>query len=271
MTTFNKTLLILLLPLMGVSHAALIYDEDFSGFTTGNIDGQSSWDVSGASTTAYQIETGGLSYTNGDVNHSGGGQNVKANTGGNELAAFVNFGSRSDDELYFSFLFDQNENFFLVGLTEGSITGGGATPAGGAARFRGGSDESRGRLLDSSSNSEFGGSVTTSGQTILYVGRISKSTPGAANNYDDMSFLVNPSSLDEGSQTWTDIGSPFDTGLSSLDTFYFRGPNENADHGIDMLRVGTTFDDVVIPEPSTLALVSLFLGAAMVVQMRQRR
>ena len=248
--------------------ASVIYNEDFSGFTTGNIDGQSGWNVSGSSTTAFEIVDGGLSYSNGDVSHQGGSQNVKANTGGNEFAAFVNFGSRSDDELYFSFLFNPNENFFLVGLTEGSISGGGVNPAGGAARFN--QENSRGRLFDSSSNnSEFGD--IASGSNILYVGKISKSVSGAGENYDTMSFMVNPDSLVEGggSNTWTNIGSTFDTGLSSLDTFYFRGPNETGDHGIDMLRVGTTFGDVVVPEPSTYAGIFGFVALGFVVSRRK--
>ena len=274
MNTFTKSLLILLLPLMGVSHAALIYDESFESFDAGDVAGQGNWsftDTGSTETTSHKINTtGGLSYSGGAVNHSGGSNFLRTTDKGEDWAS-VTFSSQNGDEIYLSFLAKNPGGWFhTLGLSDDVPTSATGLPMGGST-FNG--TEARARIgsnvFGGSNDSGNVGDLEHNGNTVLYVGKLWKSTSGASETYDRFSYTINPTTLTEPA-SWNFTAST-DTGLASADTILLRSGNNKVDFETDMLRVGTTYDAVVIPEPGTLALMGIFLGAAVMVTMKRRR
>lgn len=273
----TKTLALLLLPLVGVSQAAVILEEDFESFTAGDLHNQGDWTVTSIATTTttnHVVDTtGGLSYSGGAVNHSGGSNLINTSLGAEEYA-YTDFASQNGDAVYMSFLLNRTDGgFFMLGLKNGAPTST-SNLAGAGGRF--GVTDVRARIgsnVFNSSNRDVAETTPATehgSETILYVGKLFKSTSGTAQNYDRFSFTMNPTSLSEPT-TWDATGS-FDTGLNSVDTLWFRGPAEsNADWEVDMLRVGTTYDAVVVPEPGNFALISALLLGAMAVARRRRR
>lgn len=271
--------LLLLTPLL--SRGAVIYTEDFSGYDTGNIGGQNDWVVSGTSTTQHVIASSGLSWTSpsGAVSHNGGANSINT-LGGTEQYASVGIGTRTDDSIYFSFLVRRNTDggqFFMLGLTQGALpeTGGNVAGAGGYFTRANLNNAGGGRI---GSNVFSGGTRSEAGiftllgdgdggpgPTALYVGKLTKTDPSG--NYNSLSFTINPDSTMESALTWTNL--TFETGLDSVDRLWFRTSGSTENLSIDMLRVGTTFDTVVIPEPGTLVLMGIALGSLLLFRRRR--
>jgi hypothetical protein len=247
----------------GVVRADVLISENFSGFDTGNIDGQNGWSVSGNSESQHTIISGGLSFTSGDVVHNGGTQKIRIN-GTTQQYASTTFTSQGGD-IYFSFLFSHVAgNFFMLGLTEGAPTD--ASNLAGAGVLRDNEPRVGGRIGSNVFSPDTRvDSTNVAFSTGLIVGKLSKSD--SEKNYDTFSFLVNPNSLDE-PETWTRTITR-DTGLENVDTLWFRaGSSGTQTFHVDMIRVGTTFDAVVIPEPGTLALVGIALGSLLLFRRR---
>lgn len=82
-----------------------------------------------------------------------------------------------------------------------------------------------------------------------------------------MEFFLNPTSLTEPAPTVTDVES---AGFDSFSYFTIRALGIEADdrYFFDELRIGTSFADVVIPEPSSALLG---LGAFGLAALRRRR
>lgn len=272
----NKTKLFVLLasPLLpfALSQAqTILLAEDFADFSEGNIHGQNGWTVSGGSETQHQIETtGGLSFESGPVSHLGGDNLVRID-GGSEQYASVNFGAQSGESLYLSFLFNRDGgNFFMLGFTEGDLPASGGEVAGAGGRFSSNAVSARigSNVFASGTRDEVGEGIAHGSETILYVGKLFKSGE-SGDNYDRFAFAVNPASLSEPSE-WAFTGE-FDTGLASVDTLWFRGGGEaSTDFAVDVLRVGTSYDAVVIPEPSTYAALVGLLALAFAAYRRRR-
>jgi hypothetical protein len=238
--------------LIGSAHGTLIYSENFNSLDAGALDGQAGFSVATGNAT-YNVAAGGLTYTNGPVSHGGSGNQLNLVGGSNENPASVGFTEQTGD-VYFSFLFQATGTdtfmWFAVSDDNDFNNSGGAVVG-----WTGGNNALMGRLRD-------GANQTTSGtagayvndQTYLAVGRLSKSDPSG--NYDTFSVLLNPNSLTEPA-AWGQTVTR-DIGISSVDTLVFRAGN-SADYAysVDDFRVGTSFDAVVIPEPSTLVLMGL--------------
>jgi hypothetical protein len=98
------------------------------------------------------------------------------------------------------------------------------------------------------------------GQTYFVVGRLSKSTPGAANRFDRFALWIDPSAVDP----TPDATSAFTGSLTSFGMLGVRSANLDADDDVlfDNVSYGTTWSDVVpVPEPDTALLLALGLAA----------
>ena len=103
-----------------------------------------------------------------------------------------------------------------------------------------------------SGDSDFSSVLAQNATTYLLVGRFEKV---ASANYNQMSLWVNPSSLTETAPLTTSI---FNSGTPDLDFLTMRTAGLSGDtYFFDELRIGTTFDAVVVPEPSTWILCGL--------------
>lgn len=267
--------LLLLTPYL--SRGAVIYTEDFStGYTAGNIHGQNGWVVSGASTTQHTIHISpGLSWTSpsGAVSHNGGDNSVLV-VGGTEQYASVGIGSRTDETIYFSFLLRRNEEagqFFMLGLTRGALptNAGSVAGAGGFVQRHDGSGGGRigSNVFNSGTRAEALNFGLPGDTTALFVGRLTKTDPNG--NYNQLSYAFNPDTLTESEVSWMDLTFNNTTGLNSVDRLWFRAGGGTENFSVDMLRVGTTFDTVLIPEPGTLVLVGIALGSLLLFRRRR--
>lgn len=243
----------------------ILYVQDFNSLDDGALDGQAGFSVASGNAT-YTVTEGGLSYTNGPVVHTGTGNHLALVGHSNENPASVGFTEQTSD-VYFSFLFQATGSATFLWMAfsdDADFNSSGAAIAG----FDGSNRAVFGRLRDGGGNNT--NSTTAGGwdfnDTYLVVGRLSKSDPNG--NYDSLSVLLDPDSLSEPA-TWgaTVTG---DIGIDSLDTLVFRvGGSSNYRYNIDMLRVGESFDAVVIPEPRLYAPLAGLLALALVLRRRR--
>ena len=269
----TRILALLLLPLAGVSQAAVILDQDFESFSAGDVAGQGNWtftDVAVDSNDSnHVIETsGGLSYSSGSVNHSGGSNFLRTDGPGEDFAS-VTFASQDADAIYLSFLAENvGDRFHTLGLSDSVPTSTTGFPMGGS-QFNGANAWARIGSDVFGSSDDRQGTLEHNGDLVLYVGKLFKSTPGPTENYDSFSYLLNPTTLTEPTSWHATAVS--DTGFASVDTLLLRGAAESStDFKMDMIRVGDTYDAVVVPEPGNFALISaLFLGAVAVARRRR--
>jgi hypothetical protein len=84
--------------------------------------------------------------------------------------------------------------------------------------------------------------------TFLMVMKVSK--VGGSANYNQLDFFLNPSSRTE--PTLPTLSRTADSGQSTLNTFRVRSARLDAGDSylVDELKIGTTFSDVVVPEPA---------------------
>lgn len=112
--------------------------------------------------------------------------------------------------------------------------------------------------------------AATSGTNYLVVGRLSKSVPGAANNYDSFALWVNPSA---GAANSPDATATLGVGLSSFTTVGVRTTTLDTGDSIlfDYLSLSTTYSDAIgaVPEPGSMMLLAS--GGALLLFLRRRR
>jgi len=98
------------------------------------------------------------------------------------------------------------------------------------------------------------------GQTYYVVGRLSKSTPGAANPFDRFALWIDPAAVDP----TPDAISAFTGSIASFGMLGIRTANLDLDDDLyfDAVRYGTAWNDVVLlaPEPASGALLALGLA-----------
>jgi hypothetical protein len=257
-------LFVLLFALTGASSATTLAREDF-GYAYGELDGQSggvgfagAWTADTAATEVADPGTA-LSYAGGaELIH--GGAEALLITGDNNNLAFRDLASAiSADEIFVGFLFRYvgalDDNDFAALWHDNSGTGthtsqptigikanqeDGSGPEDVMARIEGGSEA---YFMDLSP-----------GQTYFILGRLFKSSPGAANDYDRFDLWVNPTAGDSGSPDATSSGGG---NTSSFGTIGLRGVNIDGGDSfwIDEIRYASTFESATAPEPSSSLLV----------------
>lgn len=270
---------LLALAVMAPLHGAPLLSENFENLNTGALNGQGGWSAAGELTVA----TGGLSYSNGDINIAGGTHHA-VSTGANvQGAAFNTFASQSG-EVWFSLTLNvsttNNSNRFWFHVSDdadlndsGVIgqTNSSSTALHGGVRI-GSSQES------TNTGVSLGGNL---GTTFFVVGRYFQSETGGTStvgDYDSMEVWVNPDSTTLG----TGVASSFTTGsgiIGGIDTFALSALGGGATILWDNLLVGTSQADVLdvyastIPEPSSFAALGglAALGLAVAGRRRNRR
>lgn len=253
----------------GVTQAALIATESFEDYAPGDgLDGKSggsgswsgSWSAaSGAANTS--VVSGGLSFSSGDVAHNGGSVALQTQYGSEDITDGLYHRPlpTQTDTLYMSLLFRDTVNDDETG--SGDLGGADDFVQWG---FDNNTDNPNASILrrngalqarSGTTNGDDSGFNAMVGQTFLLVFKAEKST--GATEYDEVSLFVNPNStVEPGTPDALDSG---DSGVSSVSNFVARSAfHEDGDtFVIDDIRIGTTFGDVVVPEPSALVLAVL--------------
>ena len=253
-----------------LANATLIYSQDFEALDTGDLHNQAGFTVDDGNRT-YTVTTGGLSYSNGGVNHGGGDQRlVLGRTGtGTFSAAHVNFTPTDSDHIYFSFLLryaaanTTNSMFFALSDTVSLNKSAASVFVGNPNSFQARAYPDSPDIVDAETDNFGNPSPNT---TYLMVGKLSKADP--TGNYDRFQLLANPDSLTEPA-TWGGTVD-MDMTIDSIDRLYFFIGGSSNDFQMDDIRVGTSYDSVVIPEPGTLVLLGVALGAALLAHRRRK-
>ncbi len=273
----NKSMKILaVMALFGslTAHAALVVYEGFDYSGASDVDGENggtgwagAWGINGGSPSVVSIYDG-TSLSNGAFTGAGftpvgGSMSNNHNTFGGERTFASALSMTVDEEYYFSFLIRYPEQTEAVS-TQLSFTGN-ANPV--FVRFnQGDASVTVGPGTFSSTGSE----GYTDDTTYFVVGKITASAGGtdsiSINVFDNAesvpvseSFLI------------TSGGASLSGSITGIQ--FTQGDLQNNDGNpasFDEFRLGTTWESVAIPEPSSLALVGLTLAAGMI-GMRRRR
>lgn len=285
MNTPSKLLAILaILATAGTADAQLIYDS-FQSYSTGNLIGQAaggtgltnSWlnPTNNAGVTFTVENSGGMSYSGGAVSVNGGTQFGRASSTsivtGNPTANIQLSSTLTPTTTYISFLMrfngtlDLSDQFslqFANANTDTSFLRSGVRDDSTAAP-----NDVAFVANNSTSSYPIPEVIVTSGTT--YFALVKLDVSGA--NWSNATMWLNPTELTEAAQgtNGTAVRAlSVNTAVNYLG-FKFQNPDASDSFDLDEIRVGTTWDSVVVPEPSTWAL--LVGGLAALVAFRRRR
>lgn len=238
----------------GLSTAAPIAFDDLEGSALGYANGQSGgtgFTEPDYAKTNAMVVNGALSYSNGDIQCSGGTNCLRITNPDTTVVFARGFAPQNGDDIYLSFLFNTptadgggNEDFLSFGFN--TITN--ETSAGVVHRFNASStDHAFGIRTNTTGIAEAKGSLnTTTNQTYFIVFHMRKLTPGASQNYNELSLFVNPSSMYESTPTMVVTNNTSWSAVAYLaarialseagDTYYLDNP-----------CVGSTYNSVAYP------------------------
>ena len=259
--------------------AVVVMQESFD-YGVGELDGQSGGTGFGANAwgavTAYSevIDTGtdpdlGAPLSSGDVNGGDRAVRIDGNPNQNNMISRQLASPATGNDYYFSFLLrwanglDSND-FILVWLDDQTADWHrtGAGHKGAANQF----------FIRLSGGDAFDGSM---GQDTTYhvVARFFKQAPSQPDLISRAEVYVNPAYEDYGNGSYDAVVAVGVTHrLTSFDRvgLYTGGGIESTDRiFIDELKIGTTWDDVVVPEPGTVGV--LCVGGVLSFLRRRRR
>lgn len=219
------------------------------------------------------IVSGGLSYTG---LYSNGGSILLERTSSD--ATLTKFGVTNPDgtpsdtpsgSVYFSGMIRLgNSNWASIGLDVGkNILGVGINSGGfGEIRADSGADVD---TVSATSGSALSG--WSSGDTIFVVGKVENE--GGSGGADRVSLFLNPNLASEGTaDVFVDVGTDGWFPSSTLDGIgvYANLNGQQTGSSFDEIRIGETWDSVtVIPEPGTLVLLGVALGAMAIFRRRR--
>ncbi|MEX2607661.1 MAG: PEP-CTERM sorting domain-containing protein [Kiritimatiellia bacterium] len=260
--------------LMQTASAALLAYDGFDEYADGTLasnNGGSGWTSSwDSNTVTADVQSGGLSYSNGSISINGGSKAITvfgSNTN-NEQAILRSFTpTTSNGNLYFSYLVQSNtsdvDDFYRMLLT---ATESRNEAGGGIGDVQTGAAEFGARVGKTGPDASTGDTYAT-GTTYFLVGKLS-SQGGTA--YDQLEMWINPSSSTEGA---ADLSVSSNTGETDMVNWGMRSVNVNnsGDKVFDEFRVGTTYNAVTIPEPGTFALMAGALVVLALTEHRRRR
>lgn len=265
-----------------LSQGALIVADSFdygTATTTVNLNGQNGgtngtglWAGTYTALTGINVVDGALSYSGGSITIDGGSRTGQVTGQVNSDGAVRRDFSSQTGTVYFSFLYRLNAgDSFNDDFAQFFLNNAQSTSANNVSNVAIGN-------LNTSANffgarAAEGSNVTTdpsaqaisSGVTYFLVGKVSKVS---TTNYNTVELFVNPTSNTE--PFTASATATRDTGLASLQRFGIRTVNLDTDDRLqfDELKIGTTFESVVVPEPTSAALG--LLGAALLCLRRRR-
>ncbi len=256
--------------------ADLIAHEDFESYSAGALNGNGAagdgW-TGGWTTTFgannYQVISGGLNYSNGDIQVDGGDRAVQV---ANNAASNRPFEATSADSIYFSMLFSYpQDNDAVPGSNDlvGLHLTDDADPQDNYATMgkMPNTDNFAIRLDDGGFDTQASDTTVTRGETYFLIGRLSFDGTSTSDKYDLLEMWVNPTSTTLGTaDAVLDNNMGIDGGIDSLILRAANGPA--GDYVMDELRVGTDVGSV-IPEPASMTLLGI--GGLLAIWSRRRR
>ena len=270
------------------AQADVSFEQSFDGLNTGALVGQGGW-TAFSNATVYNVVSGGLSYTSGDISFTAGTRMLEvtgAGGAGINNIIYVPAGSYTGADVYWSFLARVNNATVGTGLTSSDGDDWRLTFTSTATTNKlspnntpwagfeyASSNRYQSRISTATENSQVSsGAQNLDEQVYLIVGRLGWN--GALGGYDSSTIWVNPDSSvgPSGTIAASSIGATAipevnDLAIRAFSTF------ESADilH-LDQIRIGTDWTSVTtaIPEPSSFAALA-GLGALGLGALRRRR
>jgi hypothetical protein len=272
----QKTLVVLAPFVMGatLSHAAILFDQNFDNLTAGGLNGQGSWTAQ----SDVNVTAGGLGYNNGSIVISGGANHIQSNSISPNTAtplATTSFAAQTGD-VWFSFTMKAesvtNGSRFWFWASDNTDINSGFTGGVSTSQTNNSIIYSETRLNTSATFTTSVNSLV-SGNTYFFVVRLSKDGPSTnANAYDRVELWVNPSSSSLGAAA---ISERTDTTTTTLSQFGLTALATATPLQWDNLLIGTTQADVLglyaIPEPSTYAALGGLSVLGLATLRRRRR
>ncbi len=276
MTSYSKRLT--LLPALAAfalcgaaAHGQVIFAETFDGLTAGNLDGQAGWAYTGGNDNGTAdhatVAVGGLSYSSGTVSHPAGTNRLSLFGGGeSRFALTLPDTIAANETFYVSFLLNHvsGDHFTWLGI------GGGALDQASSVSFALQSSAHRTRVIDAgggTSQQSGGGAGLIQGQTRLVVAEIFF---GGDTANSTMTMYLDPTSVVQGENTAIHTDAGRNIGVTELNTLWMRKGASAGEANIDQIRIGESWDAVVIPEPSTYAALIGLLALVFVARRRLR-
>ncbi len=268
---------------LATSQAASLLTDHFD-YPTGDTLGANNWDlIPSSGGVATNVVAQNLSYT-GFADSSGNAVQLRPN-GQDWYRTYTtqSYDSSSNESLYYSFLLrvDDLGDLNATGDFFGTLAGPTGTSGGAAIGLRlSGSGFNIGIAKRDTTTVEYDSTVFSVGSTILVVGSYNL-VSGAVNN-DTASLWINPGSLGSGSApsaSLTTSNSGVNNDIQSFSSFLWKPQGGNGSTQIpgslivDEVRIGNSWADVTpaaVPEPSTWAMVLLFVGGVVILRQRRR-